>query len=166
MKRKRVIVAIGVVGVAIVIGNLLMAPAAAPPRPMTVSFVGFTNALPFAGAPEEVRGLNAEFQVTNHLARSMTYHCVAHGSQAGVRARGSSVAHASYEIPAHGSGTFMLSTDSGTNEWTFVVVTSSSRPRPAWQHRIRGFSKWLGGPRVFLGPAKTYPPYTNTWKTP
>jgi len=164
MKRKSLILAVGLVGAAIVIGFFRIALAPEPPRPMTVSFLGFTNALPFPGAPEEVRSLRAVFQVTNHLARTMTYHTEAHGSQ--VRGKNSSVTHASYELQGHRTGTFMLSTDAGTNAWTFVVATSSSRPRPAWQHRVYKISKWLGARPLFVGPARTYPQFTNVWTTP
>ncbi len=164
MKRKSVILAATLVVVAIVSGILLIAPAPDPPRPMTVSFLGFSNALPFLGASEEVRSLRAVFQVTNHTATTMIYHSEAHGSQVG--GKGSSVTIASNELPGYGTGTFMVSADYGTNGWTFLVVTSSSRPRPAWQQRVRKLSKWLGAPRIFVGPVRTYPQFTNTWTTP
>lgn len=164
MKRRRVFFAVGPMALAIAIGYLLIAQSPAPSRPVTIAFLGFTNALPFVGAPEELRSLRAIFQVTNHEARTMTYHSKAHASQAG--GKGSSLTHANFEVPAHGTRTFMLSTIAATNQWTFTVVTSSSRPRPAWQHRIRELSKRFGGPRVFIGPAQTYHSFTNVWMTP
>jgi len=164
MKRKGVILVIALVAVAIVIKVFLTGPAPDPPRPITVSFIGFSNALPFLGALEEVRSLQAVFQVTNHTATRMAYHSEAQASR--VEGKRSSMTRASYELSGNGTGTFMVSTAYGTNGWTFLVVSSSSRPRPVWQQRLREYSKWLGTPPIFVGPARTSPQFTNVWTTP
>jgi len=157
MKRKGAFLAFAFVAVVFISGILLMAPA---PR-VTVSFLCFTNALPFLGAPEEVRSPQAVFQVTNHTALKLAYHVEAHGSQPG--GKGSSVTQAGEDLPGNGTGTFMVS---GTNGWRFEVVASISRPRPAWQHRVREIGKKLGTRSIFVGPAATYPQFTNIWTTP
>ena len=161
MKRKGVILATVVAAVVFVSGILLTAPAPRAPR-VTVSLAGFSNALPFVGAPEEVRSLQAVFQVTNHTALRIGYHIEVHGSQ---RA-GSSMTQAGDELPGYGTGTFMVSTSTGTNGWIFHVVSSISRPRPAWQHRVREIAKKFLKRPIFVGPARTYPQFTNIWTTP
>src|SRR5262245_48815206 len=129
MKRKRAILAVAVLVVLLVGAILLTAPESLPPRPSTVSFLGFSNALPFVGAPEEVRGHHAVFQVTNHTTSRIAYHVKAHASQPG--GKGSAVTQAGNDLPGHGAGTFMVPTATDTNGWRFEVVTSILRPRPA-----------------------------------
>src|ERR1051325_846295 len=73
LKRKGAILAIAIASVVLVSGILLMARASSIPR-VTVSFLGFSNALPFLGAPEVVRSPRAVFQVTNHTALKLAYH--------------------------------------------------------------------------------------------
>jgi hypothetical protein len=163
MKRKGAILAIAVSAVVFVGRILLTAPAPHAPR-VTVSFLGISNALPFLGAPEEVRSPRAVFEVTNHTALRMAYHAEAHGSQPG--GKGSSTTQAGDELSAYGTGTFMVATDAGTNGWRFEVVAYISRPRPAWQHRVREIAKKLGMRPIFVGPARTYPQFTNIWTTP
>jgi len=162
MKRKGAILLLVIV-VAFVCGFLLTAPAPRAPQ-VTVSFTGFSNALPFVGAPEEVRSLRAVFQVTNQTALRIAYRVQADAFQPG--GNGSSTTYSGDELSGYGTGTFLLSTDAGSNGWTFHVITSISRPRPAWQHRVREIAKKFGARRVFIGPAKTYPQFTNTWTTP
>lgn len=163
LKRKGAILAIAIASVVLVSGILLMARASSTPR-VTVSFLGFSNALPFLGAPEVVRSPRAVFQVTNHTALKLAYHVEAHGSRPGDK--GSSVTEAGDDLPGYGTGTFMVSTAAGTNGWRFEVVASISRPRPAWQHRVREIGKKLGTRPIFVGPARTYPQFTNIWTTP
>jgi len=164
MKRKAAILVGALFAVAVVTKFLLTAPTPDAARPISVSFVGFSNALPFLGAPEEVRGLRAVFQVTNHTATRIAYRSEVDGSQ--VKSNGSTGGMASYELPANGTGTFMVSTQNGSNGWTFLVVSSGWRPRPSWQHRVGELSKRVGGSPVFVGPERTYPKVTNIWTTP
>jgi hypothetical protein len=165
MKRNGAILVIAVVVVVAFVGwFLLTAPAPSPPRLLTVSFLGFSNALPFLGAPEEVRSVRAVFQVTNHTALRMGYQIQAHGAQIG--GKGSAATQAGDELPGYGTGTFMVPTDVGSNGWRFLVVSTISRPRPAWQQRVREIAKKLGAHPVFVGPARTYPQFTNIWTTP
>ena len=163
MRQKATILAIAVAGLLLVGGILLTA--LVPPEPrVTVSFLGFTNALPFLGAPGKVRSPGAAFQVTNHTALRMAYDVEAQGFQpSGKR---SSATHAGAELPAHGTGTFMVYTSAGTNGWKFEVVGSISRPRPAWQHLVGKIAKEVGLPPIFVGPARTYPHFTNLWTSP
>ena len=161
--RRGAVLAIAVTAAAIVGGMLLMLTAPTAPR-VTVSFLGFSNALPFLGAPEEVRGPRAVFQVTNHTDLKLAFQVKAHGFRPG--GEGSSVTQAGDDLPGYGTSMFMISSTAGTNGWRFEVVTSISRPRPAWQHRIREMGKKLGTRPVFVGPAYTYPEFTNVWTTP
>jgi hypothetical protein len=94
----------------------------------------------------------------------LAYHVEAYGSQP--EGKGSSMTQAGDELAGHGTGTFMVSTAAGTNGWRFEVVASISRPRPAWQHYIREIAKKVGAHPIFVGPAKTYPQFTNIWTTP
>lgn len=193
MKKKRLILAVVLAVVALVAGILSMLPAVETQNPTTVSFIGFSNALPFAQtpkeirslravllvtnssigfsnalplaqAPEEIRSLHAVFLVTNHMESTMDYHSEVHGVRFG--GKGSSMMIATDALPGHGSGTFMLSTDDGSNGWTFLVVNSSSRSRSGWQNFCRKLSKQFHAPPIFNGPSSTYPKITNTWTTP
>lgn len=163
MKLKSAILAIATCGVLIVAGILLTMTGPSTPQ-VTVSFLGFSNALPFPGAPEVVRSHRAVFQVTNHTDLRLAYHVEAHGSHPG--GEGSSVTETGDDLPGHGTGTFLVSTAAGTNGWKFEVATSISLQRPSWQHNVREIGKKLGTRPIFVGPARTYPQFTNIWTTP
>ncbi len=164
MNQKRVFLAIAFMAVALITGVLLKAAGSGSTRLLTVSFLGFSNALPFLAAPEEIRSLQGVFEVTNHTAWKMGYLIQAHGYE--IRGMGSSSTQAGGELPGNGTGTFMVSTAVATNGWKFEAVVSISKPRPDWQQRVREIAKKFGAHSVFIGPARTYPPFTNKWTIP
>ncbi len=163
MKRKRMLLVIVVAAVVFISGIALIAPAPNVPR-VTLAFLGFSNALPFLGAPEVVRSPRAVFQVTNHTAVKLAYYVEAHASQPG--GKGSSETKSGNGLPGFSAGLIMVPTPMDTNGWKFEVIASITRPRPGWQQWVHEMFKQFGTRSVFAGPARTYPQFTNTWTTP
>ncbi len=160
MKIKAAIIAILVAVLALVSGWLGKARTPLMPR-VTVAFLGYTNALPFPGAPEVTRSHRAWFQITNHTALNLFYMANAVVTSA---SNGSPGTYKSHDLKRHGISDFMVSISERDNQWRVDVVTTILRPRPTWQNHASEIGKWLGLPRFFVGPAQTYPPFTNHWE--
>jgi hypothetical protein len=123
------------------------------PRPVSVSFIGFSN------YQSEVY---AVFEATNHLSSDVTFDLNVDGIKDG---HSQSMLAAGYSpLPPHTLARETLTlNETTTNKWKFVGITQVSRWRPRWQRSIISSLDRLKIRPGFLSSTLIHPPVTNVW---
>jgi len=159
MKRRNVIL----VGAFLALGCVfaLFLGACPASKPLTVSFVGYTNEPAGTEAAAAIGNEpQAVFQLSNHTGSDLQcdfdFDAVCTNGL-------SSRSGGEYHLAAHEARRLLMVTPAATNGWRFQAVISASGPRPLWQRRAGTFLSRIGLQPVWLAGDRKYPQFTNVW---
>ena len=128
---------------------------------VTLSHLGFTNWTVHLAFKRGVRH-SVVFQLTNHTAMRLTYDVLGYVSpSAGKRP---CLRALQQDLAPHGTGTLWMPLGSRSNSWRYEFLTTISESRPIWQEYVGQLCRKRGIPRVFVGPARTFPSFTNVFE--
>lgn len=134
--------------------------AASPPsKPLTVSFLGYTNEPAGSEAAAAARNeFEAVFQLSNQTGSELQCHF----DFDAVSTNGlSSWAGGECYLAANGARRLLI--PAASNGWRFQAVVSASGSRPPWQRRTGTFLSRIGMHPAWLAGDRKYPRFTNVW---